>query len=920
MDPHSGKDGGRDSEVGPESSVLDSPPEIPPEQTPTPNSGVSEMEVEVEHHQVDGDGSLNRWASRSNVSGVSHHEEMEWDDRDPNRIETVQTGGENDEWEVIDDPVAGNVVVRGETVVHSSKMAERPDLDSRQEKSLARRPRSFGVEPKRAIRTDAELNLGMAQGDTMNSVTALKVMEKINAVPYGRAVRALQLLGIDAGSGESPEQTPALSGNAMVRAVNLDHDLDDALMKDLSSIDHRYDNRTTFVDGHFQAAGVPPNALTFPKQNMSFSEGNSLHQAVNSERDRRIRTQVLRERFPATVYSEEQLDRIERLKQRRPHLFSEQPGEFSGDSAGNLPNRSTESQRVKRHVPTPKVSQSAPYQIVSEDELDFAQGNRRTLRERPGQVPQIQVVQHPAGMPAWARSRDLTYELEDSAVDNFPFDQPKPEVSKLLYNGNDYEYSPIQEDIGDLSREEIRMARVMEKMMSRSMTSYPMMAMPPVHFNSKSTKSAQKNKAIKDVFPKTDYTFSGAPKPGDISIVTLLNRLTYAQNQVMLSRGEFINQFKQYFSGAARQIVDGICETENLSVKELYRRVTEIWYRGESAEKANEKLNQPSLIAASNLSELAAEITRLAKISSYKYIEGPLRKAHFQAMATDALLRSIPDTIQPLIEQSMGRIRAFHYREPEFAQVLDLVMQNKQTVDRHIENTNVRGLGSRSRSSSFSRKVGKVEVDPDPTTLYAERYKDYGHVKMFRHSDSQPSDDKYREWPYEGMKGKKPINPAMLGGGYNPDNYPDPDAVGDINAAAKKVPLQNDQRRPNSQPNSRSSSPYPQPNNPTKPNTKFPNQKPDPNQTNRPKKLDDGPCLLCMSLRHASHNCPMFPPGTSAVRGTCGVCDIGAHHPEALCPVPLLQRIYDANQAKVEAMQAGSHGKKLLPELARKNM
>ena len=451
---------------------------------------------------------------------------------------------------------------------------------------------------------------------------------------------------------------------------------------------------------------------------------------------------------------------------------------------------------------------------------------------------------------------------------------------------------------------------------------------------------------IARVMPNTKHnTFTGGQRRDDVGIVTLLTRLTRAQNILVLSREEFLGMMLDYFQGPCRQKLESLISEPDVSVARVYQRLLEIYHSKDSIQDAWEKLAKPKEnIHAKNMADAGAEIGTIAS-SAVRDIRGPRKSENYHMLAIKAFLEIIPATIKHAMERDINEHKDIYDDEPTFEEVLNLCSKYQNTVDYHILKT----LGKNEKKVHSSYASAKLSRGEETAVVAEEEENDSESTSSSSSSDSSADEGLY-------LTKKTFINaPAgpdqtHQGSGYQPplQNFQKvPMASGMVPPKSQHQMREEhnqemyqqqmpqgtryhqpfhrksgnyvQQGQPNFNSNNRISRPTTPTNIPQAPNTinPFSNRtEPIPKGPNGKFDLYSGPCWSCGSTGHPSFECPLYPY-SGLPQNPCRNCDLGCYHPEHLCHVMLVKQMHAAAEKNHQQLVAqGKEHLKTAPSAA----
>ena len=174
--------------------------------------------------------------------------------------------------------------------------------------------------------------------------------------------------------------------------------------------------------------------------------------------------------------------------------------------------------------------------------------------------------------------------------------------------------------------------------------------------------------------------FSGKDLEKDGNIVELLSHLQRAQNNRVLSKEEFCHKILEYFSGPAFVCVSQWVN-EDLEVDEIFRRIVDRFYAHEYPEEVAAKLNNISAAQFKKYAQAETEISRLARLVSYKYLPGRRREEMYDSLACQALKKVLPPHVLTHIEARTNHYRALTSKEVPYNQLVRMVASFRDSID-----------------------------------------------------------------------------------------------------------------------------------------------------------------------------------------------------------------------------------------------
>ena len=340
------------------------------------------------------------------------------------------------------------------------------------------------------------------------------------------------------------------------------------------------------------------------------------------------------------------------------------------------------------------------------------------------------------------------------------------------------------------------------------------------------------------------------------SIIELLEHLTRQQRIVRLSRPEFTNKMLEHFTGEAYTSVHHWLNL-GYDLQEVYRRLVDRFYRDETPSDARTKLkNLAKDHEFQNLSKLECEITRLAKICSYKYDMGTRRSEAFEMAASETLLDCLPENTKNMLEGKINQIRAISGRYPDFHQIGRLAGQYRDGVDRYL-----RTRPKKSKDSKDAKDKKQNVAEGKTKAIHSGKTGDQ------KRNDSGLPDSKKK------FQGKKDNRDNKKGYNKNKQYENKERSHGDKSHG-------NSYHAPSASVHSVTSSYNPPCASVHAVNSAGRNNKP-------PVPLGGYTCSLCPDTDHGTNNCPHFPPEKRmTVEELCDRCDWNRFHKKAWCPKP----------------------------------
>ena len=455
---------------------------------------------------------------------------------------------------------------------------------------------------------------------------------------------------------------------------------------------------------------------------------------------------------------------------------------------------------------------------------------------------------------------------------------------------------------------------------------------------------------IQRMLPNPKYnTFTGGQRRDDVGIVTLLTRLTRAQNQLNLSKEEFFHVMLDYFQGHSRRKLEALINEPDITAARVYQRLLEIYHSKDSTKDAREKLAHPKdHIYAKNLADAGAEIGTLASTAVRDMVPGPRKKHTYHTKAIEAFMELIPTSIQHNIERDIEEHKEIYGDEPTFEHVLNIAGKYQNTLDYHI--LKILSKNEKKTSSAFSTakltRNGDASHHQEAITHEVPLYPDddsADHASSA--SDSEDDMSQLVKATLETLKDRKALKTKKslqeqiqkaqnsgsnaLASGLLPPTDPTvlqmeqrnvvlqqamPDEVHYHDTFAKRAFHENSSHQ-----NYRGNHSYPQ----TRPfqlrkeymapNTIRPGDTrndPIPKGPDGRHDLNSGPCWSCGSSKHPSFNCPIYPY-SGLTQNPCRNCDLNCFHPEHLCHVMLMQQMHATADKNHQQMVA--KGKEHLP-------
>jgi len=232
---------------------------------------------------------------------------------------------------------------------------------------------------------------------------------------------------------------------------------------------------------------------------------------------------------------------------------------------------------------------------------------------------------------------------------------------------------------------------------------------PPTHFAPRDTiipGDSARLSLVRSLFPNRTK-ISGTNK-GEIGVDELLSHLKFSQDSIVLSEPEFLVKLLECFSGGYWQMISEWIAA-GFNTNEIYIRIMRRMYKGESPQDAKQKLttfnNDHSY---RTLAAVEGEVTRLARIASYRFLPGVQRDAFFNMIATDTLLGTLPRQIQIILMASIDHHVGLSAKDLPFATICDLTAQHATEINRFLgERANKMKKDTSGGSSSVAKSNGK---------------------------------------------------------------------------------------------------------------------------------------------------------------------------------------------------------------------